>query len=103
MVNIFRDQKVWNYLILETMCSNIRNKGQHPSEGNQKSISSQKEISNVVLVFQNKAAKNEWKNNVIALHITFKLSLKDKVIFVYFLSQQILDLRVLFNIDRRDR
>ena len=57
----------------------------------------------MVLVFQNKAAKNEWKNNVIALHITFKLSLKDKVIFVYFLSQQILDLRVLFNIDRRDR
>lgn len=57
----------------------------------------------MVLVFQNKAAKNEWKNDVIALHITFKLSLKDKVIFVYFLSQQILDLRVLFNIDRRDR
>ena len=57
----------------------------------------------MVLVFQNKAAKNESKNDVIALHITFKLSLKDKVIFVYFLFQQIRDLRVLFNFDRRDR
>ena len=57
----------------------------------------------MVLVFQNKAAKNESKNDVIALHITFKLSLEDKVIFVYFLFQQIRDLRVLFNFDRRDR
>ena len=42
-----------------------------------------------------KADQIEWESDVIALHKTFKVRVKEEVIFFHFLFQQNLDLRVL--------